>query len=60
VPFNKHLKSDCHKEATGICEKTGDMGEKLSKEHKKEKELNRETFRRILQMFTILLTKAYH
>ena len=52
VAFNKHLKSDCHKEGVEIDElpkKTGDVGEKLSTEHKKEKELNREMFRRILQ-----------
>jgi len=52
VAFNKYLKSDCHKEAVEICElpkKTGDVSEKLSTEHKKEKELNREMFRRILQ-----------
>ena len=50
VAFNKYLKSDCHKEAVEIHElpkKTGDVGEKLSSEHKKEKELNREMFRRI-------------
>ena len=36
VAFNKHLKSDCHKEAVEIHElhkKTGDVGEKLSTEH---------------------------
>ena len=52
VAFNRHLKSDCHKEAVEIHElpkKTGDIGEKLSSEHKNEKELNREMFRRILQ-----------
>ena len=52
VAFNRHLKSDCHREAVEIHElpkKTGDVGEKLSTEHKKEKELNREMFRRILQ-----------
>ena len=52
VVFNKHLKSDYHREAVEIHElpkKTGDMGEKLNTEHKKEKELNREMFRRILQ-----------
>ena len=52
VAFNRHLKSDRHREAVEIHElpkKTGDVGEKLSTEHKKEKELNREMFRRILQ-----------
>ena len=52
VAFNRHLKSDCHREAVEIHElpkKTGDVGEKLSTEHKKEKELNREMLRRILQ-----------
>ena len=47
-----HLKSNCHKEAVEIHElpkKTGDVGEKLSTEHKREKELNREMFQRILQ-----------
>ena len=49
--FNKHMKSDCHKEAVEIHElpkKTGDVGEKLCIEHKK-KELNGEMFKRILQ-----------
>ena len=52
MAFSKHLKSDCHREAVEIHElpkKTGDVGEKLNTEHKKEKELNREMFRRILQ-----------
>ena len=51
VAFNKHLKSDCHREAVEIHEppkKTCDVGEKLNTEHKKEKELNRKMFRRIL------------
>ena len=57
MAFNKHLKSECHKEAVEIHElpkKTGDVGEKLSSEHKKEKELNREMFRRILQSIRYL------
>ena len=40
MAFNKHLKSDCHKESFEIHElpkKTGDVGEKLSSEHKKER-----------------------
>lgn len=52
MAFNKHLKSDCLKETVEIHElpkKTGDVGEKLCIEHKKEKELNREMFKRILQ-----------
>ena len=52
VAFNKHSESDCHREAVEIHKlpkKTGDMGEKLNTEHKKEKKLNREMFRRILQ-----------
>ena len=52
VAFNRRLKSDCHREAIEIHElpkKTGDVGEKPSSGHKKEKELNREMFRRILQ-----------
>lgn len=63
VAFNKHLKSECHKEAVEICElpkKTGDIGEKLSTEHKREKELNREMFWRILQNIRYLTRQAYH
>ena len=49
--LNRHLKSDCHREAIKIHKlpkKTGDVGEKLSFGHKK-RELNRKMFRRILQ-----------
>jgi len=50
--LSKHLKSECHKEGVEIDEfskKTGDVGEKLSTDHKNEKKFNREMFRRILQ-----------
>ena len=52
VAFSKHLKSECHKEGVEIDElpkKTGDVGEKLSTDHKNEKKFNREMFRRIHQ-----------
>ena len=61
VAFNKHLKSDCHKEAIEVHElpkKTGDIGEKLSSEHKNKKELTREMFRRILQNICYLTIQA--
>ena len=61
VAFNKHLKSDCHKEAIEVHElpkKTGDIGEKLSSEHKNKKELTREMFRRILQNICYLAIQA--
>jgi len=43
VAFSKHLKSECHKEGVEIDElpkKTGDVGEKLSTNHKNEKKFN--------------------
>ena len=50
--FNTHMASQCHKEAVAAKElprQTGDVGERLSKEHEQEKAENRAMFRRILQ-----------
>jgi len=50
--FSTHLASQCHKEAVAAKElpmQTGDVGEKLSREHQQQKAENRAMFRRILQ-----------
>ena len=50
--FQKHFNSDCHKEAVESIElplKTGDLGEMLCTEHKKEKEANRAMLRKIIE-----------
>ena len=50
--FSSHLRSRCHKEAVAARElpkQTGDVGERLSTEHERQKAENRAMFRRILQ-----------
>ena len=55
--FQKHFNSDCHKEAVESIElplKTGDVGEMLCTEHKKEKEANRAMLRKIIESIRYL------
>ena len=50
--FNTHMMSQCHKEAVAAMElprQTGDVCERLSREHEQQKAENRAMFRRILQ-----------
>ena len=50
--FNTHMAIQCHKEAVAAKElprQTGDVSERLRKEHEQEKVENRAMFRRILQ-----------
>ena len=56
--FQKHFNSVCHKEAVESIElplKTGDVGEMLCTEHKKEKEANRAMLRKIIESIATLL-----
>ena len=60
--FKTHLASQCHKEAIDVKElpnQTGDIGEKLSREHQLGKAENRAMFRRILQNVRFLALQGF-
>ncbi|XP_062523370.1 zinc finger MYM-type protein 1-like [Corticium candelabrum] len=53
IAFKKHLASACHREAVSgiqdLPKHVHDVGELLDSQHRKEKALNRDMFRRVLQ-----------
>ena len=55
--FNRHTTTSCHKEAVlahDLPKQTGDVGERLSTDHMRQKAENRAMFRKILQNIRFL------